>query len=82
MNYPAIGRRTRVRFHLLRRNLTHALHHLRKSDHRKVGKVATASHLAYYGLVFAESHGMYGKAALVCGVILIIEVVLGGPHDE
>lgn len=82
MNYPLIGRRVRVRFHLVRRYVKHAFHHLRHSDHKRVGKVATASHLAYYGLVFVESHGMYGKAALVCGIILFIEVIIGGPHDE
>lgn len=76
------GRVIRVRLHLVCRRVKHAWQHLRHRDHRRIAKAATASHLAYFGLVYVESHGLYGKAALVCGVLLVIEAVLGdNPHE-
>lgn len=82
--HPTIrGRVVRVRVHLVCRRVKHAWHRLRNRDHRKVARIATVSHLSYYGLVFWESHGLYGKAALICGVILVVESVLGGgSHEE
>lgn len=33
-------------------------------------------HLSYLGLVFIESHGMYGVAAGVLGVVVLVEGVV------
>lgn len=75
-------RRVRIRLHLLRRNFLRAWQRIRHKEHKRVGKAAVASHLVYYGLVAVEAHGMYGKAALVCGVILLVEVVIGGSNED
>lgn len=62
------------------RIMWHTIRH--RHNHRTLGRAAIAGHLTYYGLVFVESHGLYGKAALFCGVILVIEAVLGDHRDE
>lgn len=53
------------------------LHALGHSKHKAVARAAIASHFVYYVMVFIEAHGSYGIAAGVCGVILVVEVVLG-----
>lgn len=78
----AVVRIARLRARRFWHHIRRLLSRLRQREHRMVGKVAIASHLSYYGLVYIESHGMYGKAALVCGIILLVEVVVGGGHEE
>jgi len=78
----ALTRIARVRARRTIHHLKNAWLRIRHREHKMVAKVAVVGHLSYYGLVFVESHGMYGKAALVCGVVLLVEVVLGGGHDQ
>ena len=63
-------------------SLHHAWIRVRRDEHRVVAKAAVVGHLSYYGLVFVESHGLYGKAAFVCGVLLLVEVTMGGGKHE
>lgn len=63
--------------HGLRARLRRYWHRLRGSNHRAVARAAVGGHLAYYSLVFVESHGFYGWAAGFCGIILVIEALLG-----
>lgn len=78
----AVARISLLRIRRFWHHLRLAWMRVRRREHRAVGKIAVAGHLTYYGLVFVESHGMYGKAALVCGVVLLIEVVIGGRHED
>lgn len=78
----ALTRLTRARVTRLKHRIRLVWMRIRRSEHRAVGKIAVAGHLTYYGLVFVESHGLYGKAALACGVILLVEIVIGGGHGD
>lgn len=67
----------------LRNRLRTIWHHVRKANHRTVARAAVAAHLSYYSLVFVEAHGWYGTAGGICGIVLLIEVILGhGNNDE
>lgn len=55
--------------------------HFRRANHRRVARAAIGGHLVYYSLCFVEAHGSYGYAAGFCGVLLVLEVVMGG-NDE
>lgn len=71
-----------VRIRIALRHLHKAWKRLRAAEHRTVARAAVGGHLVYYGLVAIESHGLYGKAALFCGVILIVEIALGSGGEE
>lgn len=73
---------TIVKFRIALRHAGKALRKIRAAEHRAVARTAVAGHLVYYALVYVESHGLYGKAALFCGVILLIEAALGGGVAE
>lgn len=55
-------------------------HYLRNANHRNVARAAVAAHLSYYSLVFVEAHGWYGYAGGLCGIVLLVEVLIG--HDD
>lgn len=79
----AVARIARLRARRFWHHMRNAWLRIRHREHRLVGKMAITGHLTYYGLVYVESHGMYGKAALFCGAILLVEIVLGGgDHDR
>ena len=42
-----------------------------------LGRVAVVSHLSYYALVGIEAHGNYRYAAMVVGVIVVLEALRG-----
>lgn len=69
----------RARRHLA--ELRAALRHIRHEKHKAVARMAVGAHFTYYVMVFMEAHGHYGYAAGVCGVILVIEVILGQDKD-
>lgn len=64
----------KVRITLFLRGVKHA-------NHRLVARVAIGSHLVYYTLCFIEAHGSYGYAAGFCGLLLLIETLMGDDKD-
>lgn len=63
------------------KDVKHAIHRI---EHKVVARVALTGHLAYYGLVTLEAHGHYRWAAMVVGIVLLVESFMptGAPPDE
>lgn len=51
------------------------------ANHRNVARAAIGGHFVYYALCFVEAHGSYGIAAGFCGVMLLIETLLGNSGE-
>lgn len=54
---------------------------VKHANHRNVARAAIGSHLVYYSLCFIEAHGTYGIAAGFCGLMLLIETILGNSSE-